>query len=153
MKRRRNSFRAACASLNITKVEMEKETAEAIVTNPGLIATIGGAVVTVFGWLANKFYRSIGHRINNAQQAAASATTLAVDLSRTKADNSDLERVLENQATLFTQQREDKDQILGEIRNLSNTIHTQHANVLRELGVRPTREELAQQKFFQGSRP
>lgn len=122
---------------------MEKETAEAVgravAENPGLVAAAFGTVMTVFGWLGNKVYRSIGHRINNNTQAISALSSVVAQ----KADAKVVDRVLENQAILFTQQREDRELFVGRLTKISDDMHGAHERLLAALGERPTREELA----------
>lgn len=123
---------------------MEKETAEIAgqaakaAADSGLLGWIGGIIVGAFAWLLNRYHRSIGHRINN-NSAAIGALSGVVAL---KADSKVVDRMLENQATIFTQQRQDRELFVGRLTQISDDIHKSHAHLIEEVGDRPTRDEV-----------
>lgn len=125
---------------------MEKEAADVVVSNPGVMTAVSGAVLAAMGWLSNKVYRSVGHRINNAHATASSAVDLCTKLQETKADKSALDRILSNQATLFDQQREDSQRTVDAITTLTNSFNTFAVHVEQEFGKRPTRDEISERR-------
>lgn len=59
-----------------------------------------------------------------------------------KADQAEVNRQRDNIAELFRQQREDRAAIMAELRNTNELLGEIHVGVTRELGDRPTREEV-----------
>lgn len=125
---------------------MEKETADVVVTNTGLFTTASGLVIALMGWLANKVFRSIGHRITDVHGIASNAVEACALLEKNKADNTEVQRVLDNQATLFEQQRDDSQRTMAAISTLTTSFNNFAVNVERELGRRPTREEIGDRR-------
>lgn len=60
-----------------------------------------------------------------------------------KASLEEMNRQRDNIAGLFRQQREDREAVMAEFRNTNELLGQIHVAVTRELGVRPTREEVA----------
>lgn len=59
-----------------------------------------------------------------------------------KASLEEMNRQRDNIGLLFTQQRQDRDAIMAELRNTNEILGHIHVSVTRELGARPTREEM-----------
>ena len=113
----------------------------------GLIEKAIGIAVALFGTAMTVligFVKSNNTKIRNLEAILA-----------TKADNSRMEKLADNLATAFQQQREDKQTLISEMREdkkeitgmlslLSTQISAQHSTILTELGKRPTRDEVSE---------
>lgn len=120
---------------------MEKETAEAVakavVENQGIVAAAFASVVGGIGWLWTKVYNSLGHRINNARQAATSANALAV-------------KVGDNLVAHMQRDEEMHAKVLEAMTKQTEKLGDIHAALQRDLGDRPTRDEM--RELFQQAR-
>lgn len=118
--------------------EVAEAAAKAAVTSPGVWAAIVAAAFGAFGWLSNRLFRGVGHRIATVEQTASNLSAI-VEL---KADKVRVESIAGHLAEAFQQQREDSQRNFDAIAALTGSFHAFETKVTEELGKRPTREEI-----------
>jgi biopolymer transport protein ExbB/TolQ len=125
---------------------MQKETTEVVgqgvkvALDSGIIGWLGTIIAAVFAWLLNRYHRSIGHRISSASAAAAAAAAAAALVEdRRREDTTDLHRKLDAH---ISRDVDIHERLLTAITEQTRTLGSIHASLERELGSRPTREEV-----------
>lgn len=108
--------------------------------DPKVAAAGGGVLATAFGWLLNRLYRNIGHRISDASQAAAAATAaVALVEERRRNDTIALHGKLDGH---IERDIEMHGQVLEAMREQTSKLGDIHSSIEKALGDRPTRDEV-----------
>jgi hypothetical protein len=98
--------------------------------DPGFWASLAGAVVAGFGTLFG-VWKHTHRRIDVAYAEIAK-----------KADNEEMKRQRDNIKELFQSQSQHRDAVMTELRSTNELLGQIHVAVTRELGARPTRDEV-----------
>lgn len=115
-------------------------------------ASAGGVLAAIMGWLMNRVYRGVHHRINDVAQTAASAAAEARAVEeRRQRDTIAVHGKLDSH---IQRDIEMHGEMMSVMRAQTETLGRIHASLEHALGERPTRDEVHQiSKLYQGRKP
>jgi hypothetical protein len=106
----------------------------------GVLAALAAPVLAGAGWMVNKIWRGIGHRIANAEHAAAAAS-VAVEAveARRREDVIALQKGFSEHIARDVDMHE---RLLEAMSDQTSKLGEIHVSLTRALGDRPTRDEV-----------